>query len=87
MEVRVEASARLHLGLLDLNGELGRLYGSLGVAIDRPRLVLNARLLTAGAAGAPLVVEGCEAERVADYARRFLACYSLPGPLHLRLEE
>jgi beta-RFAP synthase len=34
--VRVVAPARLHLGFLDLNGDLGRLFGSIGLAIDRP---------------------------------------------------
>lgn len=33
---RVTAPARLHLGFLDLNGEIGRRYGSIGIAIDRP---------------------------------------------------
>ncbi len=34
--VRVTAPARLHLGFLDLNGDLGRRFGSIGLAIDRP---------------------------------------------------
>ncbi|MER3458075.1 MAG: GHMP kinase, partial [Chloroflexota bacterium] len=33
MRIRVKTPARLHLGLLDINGDLGRLYGSIGVAI------------------------------------------------------
>ena len=32
--VRVTTAARLHLGLLDLNGDLGRQFGSIGLAID-----------------------------------------------------
>jgi beta-ribofuranosylaminobenzene 5'-phosphate synthase len=34
--LRITAPARLHLGFLDLNGGLGRRYGSIGMAIDRP---------------------------------------------------
>jgi beta-ribofuranosylaminobenzene 5'-phosphate synthase len=34
--IRVTAPARLHLGFLDLNGALGRRYGSIGLAVDRP---------------------------------------------------
>ena len=34
--VEVSAPARLHLGFLDLNGEIGRRYGSIGLAIDGP---------------------------------------------------
>lgn len=36
MKVKVTTSARLHLGFLDLNGDLGRLYGSIGVTIKAP---------------------------------------------------
>lgn len=50
--VRVVAPARLHLGLLDMNGALGRRYGSIGLAVDAPslavRLSLADRLETTG---------------------------------------
>jgi beta-RFAP synthase len=42
VRVRVEAGSRLHLGFLDLQGGLGRRFGSLGVALDRPGTVLEA---------------------------------------------
>ena len=38
--VRVIAPARLHLGFLDLNGDLGRMFGSIGLAVDVPRTEL-----------------------------------------------
>ncbi|MFG1344760.1 beta-ribofuranosylaminobenzene 5'-phosphate synthase family protein [Xanthobacter autotrophicus DSM 431] len=34
--VTIRAPARLHLGFLDLGGALGRRFGSLGIALDRP---------------------------------------------------
>ncbi len=42
-EVRVTCAARLHLGFLDLNGGLGRCFGSIGLALEEPltRLVLR----------------------------------------------
>ena len=43
IKVYVEDSARLHLGLIDLNGDLGRLFGGLGVAIDHPNVVIEAQ--------------------------------------------
>src|SRR5262249_9182157 len=36
-DVTVQAPARLHLGFLDLNGGLGRRFGSIGFAINRPK--------------------------------------------------
>ncbi|MFA5900881.1 MAG: beta-ribofuranosylaminobenzene 5'-phosphate synthase family protein, partial [Hyphomicrobium sp.] len=38
--VRIVAPARLHLGFLDLNGDLGRMFGSIGLAINLPRTEL-----------------------------------------------
>ena len=35
MHVNVTANARLHLGFLDLNGNLGRMFGSIGLSITR----------------------------------------------------
>ena len=35
-KVIVTASARLHMGFFDMNGDLGRLFGSLGLALDVP---------------------------------------------------
>ena len=36
MHVKVTANARLHLGFLDLNGDLGRKFGSIGLCLDQP---------------------------------------------------
>ena len=80
MTIVVRTPARLHLGLLDTNGDLGRLYGSIGVAIERPNVVLEAELADG------LSVEGQEAERVAAFARRFLDRYPLPHGACLRLK-
>ncbi len=42
MNVHVRASARLHLGLIDLGGDVGRLFGGMGVAITQPNVVVEA---------------------------------------------
>jgi beta-ribofuranosylaminobenzene 5'-phosphate synthase len=81
VKVRVEASARLHLGMLDLNGDLGRKFGSLGVSIAEPRVVVEA-------APAPqLFVDGLEQERAGTCARRFLKHYRLSGGARLTVRE
>ncbi|MEA2071000.1 MAG: beta-ribofuranosylaminobenzene 5'-phosphate synthase family protein [Asgard group archaeon] len=36
MEILVKTPSRLHFGLIDLNGSLGRINGSLGVALNNP---------------------------------------------------
>jgi beta-ribofuranosylaminobenzene 5'-phosphate synthase len=77
--IEVRTSARLHLGLLDNNGEQGRLYGSIGVAIGQPRLVLRAKVSDR------LQIVGLEAERISAYAQRFMARYGLSTGVHLQL--
>ncbi len=77
--IEVRTCARLHLGLLDNNGELGRLYGSVGLAVDRPELVLRARKAKS------LQVEGLEKRRVATYARRFMRHCGFPSGARLNL--
>jgi beta-RFAP synthase len=41
--VTVRCTARLHLGFFDLNGSLGRQFGSIGVSLDHPPTHLVAR--------------------------------------------
>jgi beta-ribofuranosylaminobenzene 5'-phosphate synthase len=36
MTVRVEAPARLHMGMLDATGDGPRRFGGVGVAVSRP---------------------------------------------------
>lgn len=79
--VVVEAPARLHFGVLDLRGELGRRFGGLGAAIPQPSLLLDATLAT------DISVEGPDADRAAEYARRFLAYHLLPGGVRLRIHR
>ena len=62
--VRVEAPARLHLGMLDPSGGGRRRFGGLGVAVSRPAVVVEA------SAGEGLTVEGPDAERALAVARR-----------------
>lgn len=40
--VRVETPARLHFGFLDLSGDTGRIYGGVGVGIEKPSAVVEA---------------------------------------------
>ena len=42
VKVYVKTPARLHLGLIDLNGDLGRMFGGLGVGIDHPNVIVEA---------------------------------------------
>lgn len=79
--VTVTASARLHLGFLDLNGGLGRRFGSLGLAIDRPATRLT---LTRAPA---FQSEGPDAERAGRYIAQLTRALSLSQNYHLTIHE
>jgi len=66
--VRVRAPGRLHLGFLDLNGNLGRVYGSIGLAVDEPATELTLTRHTLSGASGPEAARTVRAiERFARY--------------------
>jgi beta-ribofuranosylaminobenzene 5'-phosphate synthase len=77
----VEAPARLHFGVLDLRGRLGRSFGGLGAAIPCPSLLLEA----APARG--VAAHGPDAERAAEFARRFSEYHQLSSGARLTVHR
>ncbi len=79
--VRVEAPARLHLGMLAVAGDGERHFGGFGVSVIRPAVVLEAE--PAG----ELSAEGPDAERALAFAHRCRDALGLAGGAHLRVVE
>ncbi|MEI9901303.1 MAG: hypothetical protein WDN31_15485 [Hyphomicrobium sp.] len=79
--MRVVAPARLHLGFLDLNGDLGRLFGSIGLAVDIPRteLVLKRSQTFRG--------EGPDHARAIATLHRLAEAYALPGAYEVNVSS
>jgi len=79
--VRVLAPARLHLGFLDLNGGLGRRFGSIGLAVDRPvtELVL--------ARGRPFKAEGPDHLRALRALRAYAEAFSPQNAYQLEIRS
>lgn len=71
--VSVRAPARLHFGVLDLRGHLGRRFGGIGAAIPEPGVALAAERAD------KVEVTGPQAERVSEYAERYLKARNLKG--------
>jgi beta-ribofuranosylaminobenzene 5'-phosphate synthase len=69
--VFVEAAARLHFGVLDLRGALGRRFGGLGAAVPAPSLLLEA------APAQRLSAHGPDGDRAAAFAEQFLEHHGL----------
>ena len=79
--VFVEAPARLHFGVLDLRGDLGRRFGGIGAAVPAPSLLLEAR-------PAPeLRAEGPDATRALAFAQRFAAHHGIQPRVHFCLHR
>ncbi len=80
MRVTVKAHARLHFGFIDPDGSSGRKFGSIGLAIDTPALMIEATPADG------LSVTGKERGRVLALARRFLRHYNLRQGAHIAVK-
>jgi beta-ribofuranosylaminobenzene 5'-phosphate synthase len=69
VKVYVKTPARLHLGLIDLNGDLGRMFGGLGVGIDHPNVILETE------PSEKLSITGEETELSRALVKRFFSVY------------
>ncbi len=80
-EVRVIAPARLHLGFFDLNGALGRRFGSLGITLEDvfTKVVMRA--------AETLTVTGPEHARAAQAIERLSSALDLPATGALSIER
>lgn len=80
-QVRVFAPARLHFGFIDLHGGLGRRFGSLGLAIERPMVRLRA------SRSASTEVTGPDAERVVHVLGALHQRYEVGEGVRVEVEE
>jgi beta-ribofuranosylaminobenzene 5'-phosphate synthase len=81
MKVYVKTPARLHLGLIDLNGDLGRMFGGLGVGIDKPNVIVEAQQAE------DFAVTGQETELAAALVKRFFLAFPVKGNIHINVIE
>src|SRR5262245_3373528 len=77
----VEASARLHFGVLDLRGARGRWFGGIGASASSPTLLVSA------APADRVSVDGEDASRAADFARQFLEHHELHDGVAIRVHR
>jgi beta-ribofuranosylaminobenzene 5'-phosphate synthase len=85
--VRVNSSARLHMGFFDLHGGSGRKFGGIGVSLAAPVLALTAMRagklqVTAGAAVPATVLE-----KASKLAQQFVEKANISGGLHLNIAQ
>jgi beta-RFAP synthase len=81
LKVYVKAPARLHLGLIDLGGELGRIFGGIGVAISHPNVILEAQ------PSQSLTVKGEKSHFVKLLVERFLKNYHIEAKVTVNIKQ
>jgi beta-ribofuranosylaminobenzene 5'-phosphate synthase len=81
VKVYVKTPARLHLGLIDLNGNLGRIFGGLGVGIHRPNVILEAQR------SERLSVTGEKSGQVKSLAKRFFDAYHVKANANIHVKQ
>ncbi|MCL2134396.1 MAG: kinase [Candidatus Bathyarchaeota archaeon] len=81
MKVYIRTPARLHLGLIDLNGDLGRIFGGLGVAINQPNIIIHAQHAN------NLTITGEETTLATTLVNRFFKTYQTNSNIHLHIEK
>ena len=79
--VVVTTSSRLHMGFFDLNGGLGRRFGSIGVSLKSPATSIKVSLAKS------LTAEGEGAERAIKIAKQLAGALNLHAPVHIQLDQ
>ncbi len=81
MRLQIKTSSRLHFGLMDLCGNLGRIYGSLGVALKNPRVVIEIK------GSEKLAVKGEHSSLIRSLVKKFSRHYSITPKVEIIVKE
>ena len=81
MKVYVRTPARLHFGLIDSDGSLGRMFGGIGVGINRPNVILEAQH------SETLSIVGDQVERVKSFVKRFCNAYNTEAKVSINVKQ
>lgn len=78
---RIEAPGRLHMGFLDMDGSLGRRFGSVGVGLEEIQTCLLVET------SETLCAEGPDSERALQTAKRIEKSIGRPLPAKITVEQ
>lgn len=79
--ITVKTPSRVHLGILDLSGKSGRLYGGVGVGLKRPNVVLTAK------ESKRFKVTGEQKELVRPMAKKILDHFNVSRKVSIDIKE
>ncbi|MBT6605407.1 hypothetical protein HOB36_10010 [Candidatus Bathyarchaeota archaeon] len=81
MRLRISTPSRLHFGIIDMRGDLGRLHGSAGVAIKTPRLTLQIEEAD------EIIITGTRSDRAQQIIEQVLSDHKVEGGVHLDIQS
>jgi len=85
--VGVSTSGRLHMGFFDLHGGLGRKFGSIGLSLTEPNLILSAKrsksLQVSGASNVPESVIA----RISKVSQQILSAMNIAESVEVNISE
>lgn len=83
MKVKIVTPSRLHFGLIDLNGALGRIDGGIGVALSEPNVILQAEFSDRD----EVVGDSSKSEEIAELLGKIKSDFNLKEHFKITLEE
>ncbi len=83
MKVKIVTPSRLHFGLIDLNGALGRIDGGLGVALSEPNVILQAEFSDRD----EVVGDSSKSKEIAELIGRIKSDFKLREHFKITLEK
>jgi beta-ribofuranosylaminobenzene 5'-phosphate synthase len=80
-ELKIRTPSRVHMTLIDMNAEIGRVDGGIGLALEDPGIEITAKRSD------ELFVKGKHRERALDAALKFLKTHGIEGGVELTIDE
>ena len=81
MKLRISTPARLHFGIIDMRGDLGRIHGSIGVSIKKPRLVLEIK------ESKTTIINGARSNRAREIVETLYNAYDIQSGVEITIHE
>ncbi|HEX55193.1 MAG: GHMP kinase [Candidatus Altiarchaeales archaeon] len=80
--IRIIAPAHLHVGNIDMNGDLGRLYGTVGFTIDFPRTIIEISKSSEG-----IEIIGNDSENARKYANIIIRKFNIDDGFKIHIRD
>jgi beta-ribofuranosylaminobenzene 5'-phosphate synthase len=81
MKLRISTPSRLHFGIIDMRGDLGRIHGSIGVSIKKPRLVLEIK------ESKTTIINGARSNRAREIVETLYNAYDIQSGVEITIHE